>query len=59
MATATATASSNQVGKIAQVIGPVIDVTFDSSDLPEIGTALVVSNPAIDDKADNLTVEVA
>jgi F-type H+/Na+-transporting ATPase subunit beta len=63
MATATATASTNQgaaqVGKIAQVIGPVIDVTFDAGDLPEIGTALTLSNPAIDDKADNLTVEVA
>jgi F-type H+-transporting ATPase subunit beta len=48
-----------QVGKISQVIGPVIDVTFDKGDLPEIGTALSVSNPAIDNTADNLVVEVA
>ncbi len=51
--------SQNSIGKILQVIGPVVDVSFDSAELPEIGTALVISNPAIDDKADNLTVEVA
>jgi F-type H+-transporting ATPase subunit beta len=60
MATATATSQgAAQVGKVAQVIGPVIDVTFDAGDLPEIGTALTLSNPAIDDKTGNLTVEVA
>ena len=51
--------SNSSNGKIAQVIGPVVDVAFDSADLPEIGTALLISNPAISDKADNLTVEVA
>ncbi len=61
MATATATTTNQgaQVGKVAQVIGPVIDVTFEAGDLPEIGTALTLSNPAIDDTLENLTVEVA
>ncbi|HCU25956.1 MAG TPA: F0F1 ATP synthase subunit beta [Deltaproteobacteria bacterium] len=46
-------------GKIVQVIGPVIDVQFPSGELPEIYTALLVTNPAINDQADNLVVEVA
>ncbi|HEX5032917.1 MAG TPA: F0F1 ATP synthase subunit beta [bacterium] len=46
-------------GKIVQVIGPVIDVQFSSGELPEIYTALLVTNPAINDQADNLVVEVA
>ncbi|TMA24164.1 MAG: F0F1 ATP synthase subunit beta [Deltaproteobacteria bacterium] len=46
-------------GKITQVIGPVIDVEFPPGALPEIFTALTVSNPSISDKSDNLTVEVA
>src|SRR5215468_7478463 len=46
-------------GKISQVIGPVVDVAFSGGELPEIGTALKISNPAISDKAENLTVEVA
>ena len=47
------------VGRIVQVIGPVVDVTFDSGGLPEIHTALRVSNPAIDDREGNLVLEVA
>jgi F-type H+-transporting ATPase subunit beta len=50
--------TSNQ-GQIVQVIGPVVDVTFSGSELPEINTALRISNPTISDKAWNLTVEVA
>ncbi len=46
-------------GTIVQVIGPVVDVAFAGGELPEIGTALKISNPAISDKAENLTVEVA
>jgi F-type H+-transporting ATPase subunit beta len=46
-------------GKIAQVIGPVVDVEFAGGDLPEINTALRISNPAINDKPGNLVVEVA
>ena len=51
--------SPNTIGKIAQVIGPVVDVSFEAADLPEIGTALLITNPAINDQKGNLTVEVA
>jgi F-type H+/Na+-transporting ATPase subunit beta len=51
--------SAASMGSIVQVIGPVVDVAFESADLPEINTALLISNPAINDKTDNLTVEVA
>src|SRR5438132_12354615 len=51
--------TSTQQGKIVQVIGPVVDVEFGGADLPEINTALTVTNPAIDDRPDNLVVEVA
>jgi F-type H+-transporting ATPase subunit beta len=50
---------STEIGRIVQVIGPVVDVEFGGADLPEINTALAVSNPAIDDRPDNLIVEVA
>jgi F-type H+-transporting ATPase subunit beta len=50
--------SQGSLGKVTQVIGPVVDVAFDA-ELPEIGTALLLTNPAIDDRKDNLTVEVA
>jgi F-type H+-transporting ATPase subunit beta len=46
-------------GKITQVIGPVVDVEFPPGGLPEIYTALAITNPAIDGRADNLVVEVS
>ncbi len=46
-------------GTIAQVIGPVVDVRFPPGQLPEIFTALKVSNQAISDDADNLVLEVS
>jgi F-type H+-transporting ATPase subunit beta len=46
-------------GRLTQVIGPVVDVQFPSTDLPEIYTALKVTNPNINDKPWNLVVEVA
>ncbi|MCJ7810237.1 MAG: F0F1 ATP synthase subunit beta [Desulfobulbaceae bacterium] len=46
-------------GKLIQVIGPVVDVEFADGELPEILTALLISNPAINDVEDNLVVEVA
>jgi F-type H+-transporting ATPase subunit beta len=46
-------------GRVIQVIGPVVDVEFEGGELPEIYTALKLSNPAIDSRADNLTIEVA
>ena len=50
---------TNTSGKITQVIGPVIDVRFDSAELPEINMALTITNPSISKEADNLVVEVA
>jgi len=47
------------VGKIAQVIGPVVDVDFPPGQLPKILNALTVTNASISDKADNLVLEVA
>jgi F-type H+-transporting ATPase subunit beta len=46
-------------GRIVQVIGPVVDVEFSGSTLPEINTALRIWNPSISDKPGNLVVEVA
>ncbi len=49
----------NKNGKISQVLGAVIDVTFPSGALPPIGTALKTDNATISDQKDNLTLEVA
>src|SRR5437773_11826637 len=49
----------SKVGKVTQVIGPVVDVEFPAGSLREICTALTLSNPSISDKPDNLTIEVA
>lgn len=46
-------------GRIIQVMGPIVDVAFEEGNLPEILTALLITNPAIDDTEDNLVVEVA
>jgi len=56
---ATTDYSPNSMGRVVQVIGPVVDVAFDSAELPEINTALLISNKSIDARTDNLTVEVA
>ena len=47
------------VGKVTQVLGPVVDVEFPPGGLPEVFTALKVTNPNISAAADNLTLEVA
>src|SRR6201986_133900 len=49
---------SNQ-GRVIQVIGPGDAAEFSGGDLPEINTALRISNPSISDRAGNLVVEVA
>lgn len=47
-------------GKVAQVLGAVVDVEFPKeTGIPAIYDALVVTNPAIDDKPNNLVLEVA
>jgi F-type H+-transporting ATPase subunit beta len=48
-----------QNGRITQVIGPVVDVEFPPGALPEIFAALAVTNPGIDERQDNLVIEVA
>lgn len=47
------------IGKIAQVIGPVVDVEFEPGQLPNILNGLVVTNPAISNEEGNLIIEVA
>ena len=46
-------------GKITQVMGAVVDVEFENSDLPPIYNALQVTNETISDKDWNLILEVA
>ena len=46
-------------GKILQVLGPVVDVSFEGGVLPAILNALVTTNHSIGDKPDNLVLEVA
>ena len=50
---------AENMGKITQVMGPVVDVEFEQGQLPNILTALLVTNPAINDEEDNLVIEVA
>ncbi|MEE2757134.1 MAG: F0F1 ATP synthase subunit beta [Myxococcota bacterium] len=50
---------SENLGRITQVTGPVVDVHFESGELPEIFTALKITNSSLDDREWNLVVEVA
>jgi F-type H+-transporting ATPase subunit beta len=50
---------AENIGKVTQVMGPVVDVEFEQGKLPTILTALTISNPTINDEADNLVIEVA
>lgn len=50
---------AENIGKITQVMGPVVDVEFEQGKLPTIYTALTITNPTINAEADNLIVEVA
>jgi len=47
------------VGKITQVIGPVVDVEFAPGQLPKILNALTVTNANVSEEKDNLVLEVA
>ncbi len=47
------------IGKIVQVIGPVVDLAFEEGQLPNIMNAIAITNPTIDDRQENLIVEVA
>ncbi len=46
-------------GSIVQVMGPVVDVEFPPGELPELLTALRVTNPSLGTEEDNLVLEVA
>jgi F-type H+/Na+-transporting ATPase subunit beta len=46
-------------GKIVQVIGTVVDVRFPPENLPPIFGAVYLTNPNVNDKKDNLVLEVA
>jgi F-type H+-transporting ATPase subunit beta len=47
------------IGKIVQVIGTVVDVSFPPESLPPIYGAIYVTNPTVSDKNENLILEVA
>ena len=53
------TATVQSQGKVTQVLGPVVDVEFPPGDLPEIFTALRVTNPSLGKDEGNLVLEVA
>jgi len=50
---------ANENGRVVQVMGPVVDVEFPPGALPELYAALRLTNPGIDDREENLVVEVA
>ena len=50
---------AENIGKITQVMGPVVDVEFEPGKLPAILNACLITNPAISGEKDNLVVEVA
>ncbi len=54
-----ASAHAQNMGKIKRVVGPVLDVEFDTGMLPAIFNAIKVTNATINDKEWNLTLEVA
>ncbi len=51
--------SAENVGKIVQVIGAVVDLEFPEGQLPNIMNAVTITSPTISDEKDNLVVEVA
>ena len=52
-------ASEGELGRIMQVLGAVVDVEFPEGELPPIFTALRTTNPALNERPENLTLEVA
>lgn len=48
-----------EYGKVKQVLGPVVDVVFNTETLPPINTALRLTNKAINNEQWNLVLEVA
>ena len=54
----TASATATHTGKIVQIIGPVLDVEFQSDDLPEIYNALEIKGTTDSGQAIRVVVEV-
>jgi F-type H+/Na+-transporting ATPase subunit beta len=54
-----ASAKPQNVGRIKQVIGPIVDIEFESGTLPAIYHAVKVTNSTINDQEWNLVLEVA
>ena len=52
------TATANNVGKIVQIIGPVIDIAFESENLPEIYNAIEIKGTTDAGQPIRVTVEV-
>ena len=50
---------SAKLGKVVQVMGPVVDIQFPPGNLPAIYNAILLSNSFISDEQENLVVEVA
>jgi F-type H+-transporting ATPase subunit beta len=48
-----------ETGRVRKVTGPVVDVEFQTGEMPPIATALRLSNKSINDKEGNLVLEVA
>ncbi len=55
----TSQGSQQGTGTIRQVMGPVVDVAFATDEVPELRSALKVTNPGISDEEDNLVLEVS
>ncbi len=53
------TPTKENIGRVIQVLGAVVDVEFDSGIRPRLQTALRTTNPLLDDRQDNLVLEVA
>jgi F-type H+-transporting ATPase subunit beta len=51
--------TDGRIGKVVQVMGPVVDVEFEDGELPPVLTAIRLTNPLINDKKWNLVLEVA
>ena len=52
------TATATQIGKVVQVIGPVLDVEFESEHLPELYNALTIKAKNSSGDSVNVTLEV-
>jgi F-type H+-transporting ATPase subunit beta len=54
-----ATPEKENIGRVIQVLGAVVDVEFSSGIRPRLQTALRTTNPLLDDRPYNLVLEVA